>query len=222
MNVLLFGATGMVGDGVLHECLGDSRVDSVLAITRSPLGVRHPKLRELRRKDFLDYRDVARELETVDACFFCLGVSSVGMKEPEYYKLTYELTMNFAKLVSRHNPGMTFCYVSGASTDSTEKGRMMWARVKGKTENDLMKLPFKKAVAFRPGFMKPSEGQKNVLKAYKYVGWMFPLLRPFSPSTFLTLSEVGTAMINAAIGGSDKQVLETKDIFALAHRTKAN
>jgi len=171
-------------------------------------------------KDFFDLSGIETEVKGFNACFFCLGVSSIGMKEPEYTKLTYELTMNFATLVARYNPDMTFCYVSGASTDSTEKGRLMWARVKGKTENDLMKLPFKKAIAFRPGFMKPTKGQKNALPYYKYFNWMFFLGRPFAPHIFMLLSEVGRAMINAVRYGTDKKVLEIKDILALANRDK--
>jgi uncharacterized protein YbjT (DUF2867 family) len=220
IRAIVTGASGMVGEGVLLACLNHPQVEAVLVVGRRPCGHTHPKLKEVLVKDFFDLAAAEPHLKGYNACFFCLGVSSVGMKEPEYYKLTYELTMNFAKLLSRHNPDLTLCYVSGASTDSTEKGKMMWARVKGKTENDLMKLPFKDVFAFRPGFMKPTTGQKNVLKYYKYIGWMYYLGRPFAPSVFMKLSEVGTAMINAALHGSDKKVLETKDILALANRYK--
>jgi uncharacterized protein YbjT (DUF2867 family) len=220
IRAIVTGASGMVGEGVLLECLRSPEVEAVLVVGRRPCGHAHPKLKEVLVKDFFDLAAAEPHVKGYNACFFCLGVSSVGMKEPEYYKLTYELTMNFATLLSRQNPGMTFCYVSGASTDSTEKGKMMWARVKGKTENDLMKLPFKKVYAFRPGFMKPTEGQKNVLKYYKYIGWMYYLGRPFAPAMFMKLSEVGSAMINAAQHGDDKKVLETKDILALANRYK--
>ena len=220
IRAIVTGASGMVGEGVLLACLNHPQVETVLVVGRRPCGHTHPKLKEVLVKDFFDLAAAEPHLKGYNACFFCLGVSSVGMKEPEYYKLTYELTMNFATLLSRHNPDLTLCYVSGASTDSTEKGKMMWARVKGKTENDLMKLPFKNVFAFRPGFMKPTTGQKNVLKYYKYIGWMYYLGRPFAPSVFMKLSEVGTAMVNAALHGSDKKVLETKDILALANRYK--
>jgi hypothetical protein len=151
------------------------------------------------------------QLQGYNACFFCLGVSSVGMKEDEYTKLTYTLTMHAAATLSRLNKDMVFCYISGASTDSSEKGKMMWARVKGKTENDLRKLPFKKAYAFRPGFMKPEKGAKNVLKYYKYLAWMYPLLRLLKMAT--TIQEVGKAMINCAKNGYEKDILEIEDIL---------
>jgi hypothetical protein len=215
IRTIVTGASGMVGEGVLLECLNNSNVESVLVIGRRPCGHTHPKLKEVLVKDFSNLSEAEPHIKGYNACFFCLGVSSVGMKEPEYTRLTYDLTMNFARLAAKHNPEMTFCYVSGASTDSTEKGKMMWARVKGKTENDLMKLPFKRVFAFRPGFMKPTNGQKNTLPYYKYIGWMYYLGRPFSPATFMKLSEVGTAMINVALRGTEKKVLETKDILAL-------
>src|SRR5437879_21661 len=170
IRAIVTGATGMVGEGVLHECLLHPQVESVLVINRKPCGVVHPKLKEIIHSDFFELSVIEDQLPGYNACYFCLGVSSVGMKEPEYYKLTYTLTLNVAQTLSRLNPDMTFCYVSGASTDSTEKGRSMWARVKGKTENGLMKLPFKQVFNFRPGFMKATEGQKNVLPLYKYIG----------------------------------------------------
>ncbi|MGN6638785.1 MAG: NAD-dependent epimerase/dehydratase family protein, partial [Mucilaginibacter sp.] len=169
IRAIVTGATGMVGEGVLHECLQHPQVDSVLIINRKPSGVSHSKLKEIIHKDFLDISAIEDQLSGYNACYFCLGVSSVGMKEPEYYRLTYTLTMNVAQTLSRLNPDMVFCYVSGASTDSTEKGRMMWARVKGKTENDLMKLPFKEVFAFRPGYMHPTPGLKNAISFYKYI-----------------------------------------------------
>ena len=210
----------MVGEGVLHECLLDPQVEAVLVINRKPCGVMHPKLKEIIHQDFFDISAIESQLSGYNACFFCLGVSSVGMKEPEYYKLTYTLTLNVAQKLSELNPGMTFCYVSGAGTDSTEKGRSMWARVKGKTENDLMKLPFKRVLAFRPGYMHPTPGLKNVNKYYKYISWMYPFLRRIFPGGVSTLAELGQAMINAARFGYEKQVLEVRDIVALAKAGK--
>jgi uncharacterized protein YbjT (DUF2867 family) len=218
IRVIVTGATGMVGEGVLHECLLHRQVEAVLVINRKPCGVVHPKLKEIIHPDFFDLSATEDQLSGYNACYFCLGVSSVGMKEPEYYKLTYTLTLNVAQTLSRLNPDMTFCYVSGAGTDSTEKGRSMWARVKGKTENDLMKLPLKQVFNFRPGFMKATEGQKNVLPLYKYIGWLYPVLRRFFPGTVSTLAEVGQAMVGVTRFGYEKQVLEVRDIVAVAKR----
>jgi uncharacterized protein YbjT (DUF2867 family) len=216
LKVIITGATGMVGEGVLHECLKHPMVDAVLVINRKPCGMLHPRLKELIHADFFDLAPIEKKLSGYNACFFCAGVSSVGMKEPEYYRLTYTLTIGFAETLSRLNPQMTFCYVSGAHTDSTENGRSMWARVKGKTENDLMKLPFKQVFAFRPGYMQPTEGLKNTLPYYKYFSWMYPFLRKVFSNSVSTLAEVGQAMINATRFGYEKQVLEVKDIIALS------
>jgi uncharacterized protein YbjT (DUF2867 family) len=218
IKVIVTGASGMVGEGVLLECIRHPEVERIVVVGRRPCGVVHEKVKELLVRDFFNLTSVESELKGFDACFFCLGVSSIGLKEPEYTKLTYDLTLNFANLVSRQNSGMTFCYVSGAGTDSTEKGRSMWARVKGRTENKLMTLPFKRALAFRPGVMHPTPGMKNTLPYYKYFAWIWYLGRPISPSVFLRLSEVGTAMINAAIHGSEKKVLEARDIYALSRK----
>jgi hypothetical protein len=216
IKVIVTGATGMVGEGVLLECLQHPQVEAVLIINRKASGVTHPILKEIIHKDFFDLSAIEGELSGYDACFFCLGVSSIGMKEPEYTKLTYTLTMNVAQTLSRLNADMTFCYVSGSGTDSTEKGSAMWARVKGKTENDLTKLPFKREYNFRPGFMKATDGQKNVLSFYKYVAWLYPVLRKLFPKHVCTIAEVGEAMINSALYGYDKQVLEVLDIVKLA------
>jgi hypothetical protein len=216
IRAVITGATGMVGEGVLHECLLNSEVEHVLVINRKACGVTHPKLTEIIHADFYNLSAIEGQLQGYNACFFCLGVSSVGMKEDEYTKLTYTLTMHVATTLSRLNPGMTFCYVSGASTDSTEKGKMMWARVKGKTENDLMKLSFKKAYMFRPGYMHPTKGLKNVNKYYKYIMWMYPFLRVFFPNKVSTLQELGLAMINTVNKGYTKNILEVKDIVTLA------
>ena len=216
IKAIVTGATGMVGEGVLHECLLHPDVESVLVINRRPGGVSHPKLKEIIHSNFLDLSSIEDQLTGYNACFFCLGVSSVGMKEDEYKRLTYDLTMNVAQTLSGLNPGMTFCYVSGSGTDSTGKGRVMWARVKGKTENDLMKLPFKQAYMFRPGYMQPTKGLKNTLGAYKYIGWLYPALRSFFPGFVSALSEVGVAMIKVTAKGYHKPVLEVRDIVALA------
>jgi uncharacterized protein YbjT (DUF2867 family) len=218
MRAIVTGATGMVGEGVLHECLQSPEVEAVLIINRRPSGITHPKLKEIIHQDFFDLSSIQAQLKGYNACFFCLGVSSVGMKEPEYTKMTYTLTMHVAETLSKLNPEMTFCYVSGASTDSTEKGRSMWARVKGKTENDLMKLPFKAVYNFRPGYMHPTPGLKNTLVYYKYLGWLYPIVRTLFPSTASTLAELGLAMINVAAQGAEKQILEVKDIVALAKK----
>jgi uncharacterized protein YbjT (DUF2867 family) len=219
IKALITGSTGMVGEGVLMECLKHPAVESVLIINRRPCGVAHTKLKELIHTDFLDLSSIEPRLSGYNACFFCAGVSSVGINEPEYTRITYDLTMNFAQTLNKLNPDMTFCYVSGAGTDSSEKGRMMWARVKGKTENDLMKLQLKNVYAFRPAFMKPTEGQKNAPAFYKYIMWLYPPLHAIFPQYFGTLSDVGLAMINCVFAGSEKKVLEAKDIAEMAKRT---
>jgi uncharacterized protein YbjT (DUF2867 family) len=214
LKVIITGVTGMVGEGVLHECALHPDIEEILTISRRAGNYKHPKVREIVQPDFFNLTSLEHQLKGYDACFFCLGVSSIGMKEPEYTKLTYDLTMTFANAVAKQSPGATFCYVSGASTDSTEKGRSMWARVKGKTENDLIKL-FPKAYMFRPGYMHPTPGLKNVIKAYRYIGWMYPFFRHVLDKGS-TLKELGLAMINSALKGYDKKVLEVKDIIKLA------
>ena len=216
IKAILTGATGMVGEGVLHEALQHPAIESVLVINRKPYDVIHPKLTEIILADFLNLSSIESRLSGYNVCFFCLGVSSVGMKEPEYTLVTYDLTMGFAKTLSRLNPDMTFCYVSGAGTDGTEKGKMMWARVKGRTENSLMKLPFKAAYNFRPPFMLPTKGLKNTLPYYKYVKWLYPVCRPLFPNYFITLKELGLAMIGSVVTGYEKKVLEAKNIVELA------
>jgi uncharacterized protein YbjT (DUF2867 family) len=219
IKAIITGSTGMVGEGVLLECLNHPEIESILVINRRPCGITHAKLKEIIHTDFFDLSSIEPSLKGYDACFFCAGVSSVGMKETEYTRITYDLTMNFAQTLSKLNPFMTFCYVSGAGTDSSEKGRMMWARVKGKTENDLMKLQFKNVYAFRPAFMKAVKGQKNLPKFYKYIQLPYPVLHALFPKYFGTLSDVGVAMINCALAGAEKKVLEAKDIAELAKRT---
>jgi uncharacterized protein YbjT (DUF2867 family) len=216
IKVIITGVTGMVGEGVLHECLQHDAIEQILVINRKPCGVQHQKLKEIIHTDFFDLTPVANHLGGYDACFFCLGVSSVGMKENEFYRLTYTLTMNFAKTLAAQNSNMIFCYISGAGTDSSEKGRMMWARVKGKTENDLSKLSFKKMYAFRPGYMHPTKGLKNTLKAYKYLSWLYPVFKVIFPNRVSTLKELGLAMIQVALKGYPKNIIEVKDILILA------
>jgi uncharacterized protein YbjT (DUF2867 family) len=216
MRVIVTGATGMVGEGVLHECLLHPDVEQVLVINRRTCGVSHPKLKEIIHSNFQDISPIESQLVNLDACFFCLGVSSVGMKEPQYHRLTYDLTVHVAETLVKLNKGMTFCYVSGSGTDSSEKGKRMWARVKGKTENKLMQLPFKRAYMFRPGFMKPTKGMKNTLKGYGMLTWMYPVLRSLFPNFVCTLKEVGIAMINTVGKGYSKPILEVADIVALA------
>jgi hypothetical protein len=208
----------MVGEGVLLECLDHPDVGSVLVINRRPCGITHPKLREIVHRDFFDLCHVESALAGYNACFFCAGVSSLGMKEQEYKKITYDLTMNFAGTLSRLNPDMTFCYVSGAGTDSTENGKIMWARVKGKTENDLMKLSFRNVFAFRPAFMIPVKGQKNVLSFYRYIMWLYPVMHGIFPGYFGTLHDVGLAMINCAALGFDRKILGVKEIVMMARK----
>ena len=218
MKVIVTGTTGMVGEGVLQECLEDPRVTEVVSFTRKPFGRSHPKLKEVVHADFYDISPVLGQLKGYDACFFCLGVTSIGKKEPEYFKLTYTLTLHVAENLCRVNPNMTFCYVSGTGTDSTEKGSSMWARVKGKTENDLMKLPFKQVFAFRPGFLKADKDAQNVLPAYKYIAWIYGIGRKLYPKGFCTLRELGAAMISVTENGYTKKVIEVPDIVALAKK----
>lgn len=217
IKVIITGASGMVGEGVLHECLLHPNVEEVLVVGRRTAGVIHPKLKEIIHKDFFDLSPIKDKLKGYNACYFCLGVSSVGMKEKEYHHLSYDLTMHMATIVAEQNPGLTFCYVSGSGTDSSEHGKLMWARVKGQTENDLMRLPFKAAYMFRPGFMRPTKGLKHTLRGYKFFAWMYPVLRPMFPNFVSTLSEVGQAMINVTLKGYEKPVLEVRDIVKLAH-----
>ncbi len=211
-KVIITGSTGMVGEGVLLECLSHPEISAVLSVSRRPTGRSHPKLKEYIVPDFLSLHKGDEKLTGYDACFFCAGVSSVGMKEGKYSHITYDTTIHFAKVCLHGNPQMSFIYVSGAGTDSSEKGRIMWARVKGRTENALAKMPFKKQYNFRPGFMKLTPGQKNALKMYKYIGWLYPVFKLVMPNGTSTLKQVGQAMIHCAIHGCDIAVLEVRDI----------
>jgi nucleoside-diphosphate-sugar epimerase len=216
IRVILTGATGMVGEGVLHECLLHPQVESVLVLGRKSCGVTHAKMKEICYPDLSNLSAIQEKLAGYDACFFCLGVSSVGMDADDYYRMTYTLTMHVAETLQKMNPTMTFCYISGAGTDGTEKGRSRWARVKGKTENDLLKLGFERVYNFRPAYLHPTKGLKNTLKYYRYVQWLYPMGRKLLPNYFITLSELGRAMIHVVLTGYDRAVLEVKDIVSAA------
>jgi uncharacterized protein YbjT (DUF2867 family) len=216
IKAILFGATGMVGAGVLHVILDHPDVESVLVIGRRSCGVKHQKMVEQLHSDFFNYAAIEEQLKGFNACFFCLGVSSVGMSEKDYTRISYDLTMSAATVMSRLNPGMTFCYVSGTGTDGTENGRVMWARVKGRTENALMKLPFKAVYLFRPGFIKPIKGVDHAHAISAAVGLLYPVWKFFFPQYICTLEEMGLAMVHAAGQGYPHTVLENEDIVRLA------
>ncbi|MDT3403169.1 NAD-dependent epimerase/dehydratase family protein [Mucilaginibacter terrae] len=216
LKVILTGATGMVGEGVLHECLQSPLVEKVLLLNRKPSGFVHPKVTEVIHANLHDLSAVENKLIGYNACFFCLGISSVGISKEEYYKTTYELTMHVAETLSRLNADMTFSYISGAGTNAN--GSSNWARVKGKVENDLKLLQFKKVYNFRPGFLKTTPGLKNTLSFYKYIAWLFPVFRIVAPGMVGSLAELGLGMINATAYGYPKDTLEVKDIRAAAQR----
>lgn len=220
MNVIIFGATGMVGQGVLRECLRDAAVQRILLIGRTASAVRDAKVTEIVHKDLTDYSPIANELAGYDACFFCLGVSAAGMSESDYRRITYDLTLAAARALVAANPAMTFIYVSGTGTDSTEKSRAMWARVKGATENALLALPFKAAYMFRPGYIQPLHGIKSKTSLYAamyaVVAPIYPLLR-LALGKYMTTTEVlGRAMLQAAKHGAPKRMIENTDIAGLA------
>ncbi|MEV5028229.1 NAD-dependent epimerase/dehydratase family protein [Paenibacillus sp. LPE1-1-1.1] len=216
LRVIITGATGMVGEGVLHECLQHPDVESVLVINRRPCGVVHNKLIEIIHEDFFQIEPISNQLSGIDACFFCLGVSSVGMNEEKYSHLTYDLTLYLAGILSNMNPEMVFCYVSGSGTDSSEQGKSMWARVKGKTENALLQLPFKGAYMFRPGYIHPIKGLTNTHGYYSALKWLYPMLRILFPNHVISLRELGLAMIRAAKSGQARAILDSKAISEMA------
>lgn len=222
LKIILLGATGMVGQGALRECLVDPEVERVLVVGRSTTGKQDAKMRELLLPDIAQIGKSAEELAGYDACFFCMGVSSAGMKEAEYRKVTYDLTMAVAESLVKRNPAMVFIYVSGAGTDSTERGRMMWARVKGQTENALLRMPFRGAYMFRPGYIQPVHGVKSKTKwvngMYAVVAWLYPILKAIFPRHMLTTECLGKAMIRAAKNGGEKKVLEAADINRICAR----
>jgi uncharacterized protein YbjT (DUF2867 family) len=213
IKVIITGATGMVGEGVLFACLRSAAVSEVLIINRRHYELQHPKLKEMLLPDFFELGKYASQLQGYDACYFCAGISSVGMKEDKFTHITYDTTMAFAKALLAANTNMVFTYVSGSHTDSSEKGRLMWARVKGRTENDLAKLGFRAEYNFRPGVMLPFEGQKNWKAAYTLIT---KIIRWIAPKSVITMEELGNAMINATLTGYPKNVLEIADIKALA------
>ena len=219
-KVIITGATGMIGKGVLLECLDHEVISEVLVIGRKSMNINHPKLKELVHKDFTNFYEVRDQLSGYDACYFCLGISAAGLNEEQYKKITYDFTLSLANTLVDISPDMTFVYVSGEGTDSTEKGRMMWARVKGKTENDLLKLGFKQAYMFRPGAIIPLRGIKSRTKSYQfmydYFMWLVKGIKAISPNSVVNTTQIGLAMINAMLKGYNKKVLKPKDIIILA------
>jgi len=219
LKVIITGATGMIGEGVLYECLQRPEVEKVSVIGRNSCGYSHPKLTEIIHADFLDFSSISDRLSGYNTCYFCLGVSSLGKNEEEYTRLTYTFTLNFAKTLVALNPEMTFCYISGAGTDSTEKGKTMWARVKGKTENDLVKLPFRQVYNLRPGGIEPFlplKPSQTYYKTYRYMGWLFWLMKHVAPGLVITLKDLAAAMINVSMTGYSKNILEMKDMKLIA------
>jgi uncharacterized protein YbjT (DUF2867 family) len=220
VRVVIFGATGMVGAGALLECLDDPRVESVLVVGRRGTGVRHPKVTEVLHADFFDYDQLRRHFATCDACFFCLGVSSAGMDEAAYHRLTYDLTLAAARAMAQANPRMIFCYVSGEGTDSTERGPRMWARVKGKTENALLGLPFGAAYMLRPAYIQPLRGVRSRTPLYQafysVLGFLYPVTRRLAPRYVTTTVSLGRALIRLADEGYPNRIVLTSDINRLA------
>lgn len=214
MRIILTGVTGMVGEGVLLECLANPAVEKVLSVSRKPTNHEHPKLEQLLVPDFRDLSAVEAKLAGYDACFYCAGVSSAGMKEADYTVITYDTPVAFATTLARLNPNMVLTHITGSRTDSTEQGRVMWARVKGRAENALMKLPFKAVYNFRPALMTPVKGQKHVKALFRFGLLFAPILKLFFPA--LALAQVGRAMIRCVTDGAPKQILEVPDIAALA------
>ena len=218
VKAIITGTTGMVGEGVLHECLNHPDVESILVVNRRTCNASHPKLKEILHNNFHDFTSIEDRLTGYNACFFCLGTTSVGKNEEEYTRITYELTKALADNLIKLNPEMTFCYVSGVGTDSTENGKVMWARVKGRTENYLLNLGFKKAFMFRPGIILPTKGLKNTLTLYKIFFPLLPIVKFLFPKYICTLREIGKAMINSVTEEYEKEVLEVRDIVKLSNQ----
>jgi len=216
LKVIITGTSGMVGEGILYECLQNEKIESVLVVGRKPCGIEHEKLKEILIRDFFNLFEIEDKIMEYDACFFCLGTTSVGKSKEDYFRITYELTLHFAKTLQKVNTQMTFCYVSGYGTDSTEKSKTNWARVKGKTENELMTLSFKQVFNYRPAFIKPIKGLKHTHKYYKYLNWFYPIGNALLPKLVTSLEELGLAMINSVLYGYDKQVIEVQDIKKLS------
>ena len=223
-KVIITGGTGMIGKGVLLECLEHEAVDEVLVIGRNRVGIKHPKLKEYIHNDFRDFLAMnALQHTKYDACFYCLGVSSVGLNEAQYNIITYDYTLSLASMLWKNNPQMTFIYVSGQGTDSTEKGRTMWARVKGKTENALLNMGFKQSFMFRPGVIIPLRGIKSRTRLYQFIYdyfmWLIKLIKVLLPNSIVNTKQIGVAMINAMLLGYDKSILTPKDIIILSGKT---
>jgi hypothetical protein len=219
-KVIITGATGMIGKGVMLECLDHEAIDEVLVIGRNPVDMEHHKLKELIHNDFTDFSGVKDKLTGYDACFFCMGISAAGLKEEEYRRITYDFTLSLAKILLESNNNMVFIYVSGQGTDSSEKGRMMWARIKGKTENDLLNLGLNDAYMFRPGAIIPLRGIKSRTKSYQFIYnyfmWLVKLMKAFAPNSVVNTTQIGLAMINLMLKGYDKKILLPKDIIVLS------
>lgn len=224
IKAIIFGASGMVGQGVLQQCLASDKVEFILLINRSPIGIKSHKLREVIHKDHSDFSSIENLLSGYNACYFSLGISSAGMKEMDYSKITYDFTMAAANILAKLNPDMTFCYVSGTGTDSTEKGRTMWARVKGKTENAILALPFQNSYMFRPGYIQPMNGIKSKTKLYNLIYTftkpIYPLMKKFAPDYVTNTDKLGQAMINIVLDGYTKTIIKNKDINELARTEK--
>ncbi|MDK9699638.1 MAG: epimerase [bacterium] len=220
MKIILYGATGMVGQGVLRECLQDPEVEQILLLSRRSTNNSHPKVRELLVSDFMEYATIESDLVGYDACFFCLGVSSVGMSEQEYYRITFDLTMAAAQTLIKLNPNMTFVYLSGTGADSSETGKVMWARVKGKVENALFRLPFKGVYVIRPGYIQPLHGIKSRTSLYNWLYFvgkpLYPLLKNIFPTAVTTTENIGLALLQVAKQGTPKKILENRDINQLS------
>lgn len=223
MKVIITGATGMIGQGVLLECLDHPGISKVLTIGRNSTGTVHEKLTELVHKDFSDFSAVKGALKDYDACYYCMGVSAAGMNEADYSRLTYDYTMALARTLYKGNPEMTFIYVSGEGTDSSGKGRMMWARVKGRTENDLMQMGFRQVFAFRPGAILPLRGIKSKTRSYQfmydYFTWLLKIIKAIFPNSIVNTTQIGLAMIHATLGGYDKAIIRPPDIIVLADKS---
>ena len=218
IRAVLFGATGMIGGGVLNHCLQRDDIEAVLVVGRRNCGVTHPKLTEILHDDFTNYSKIEKELKGYNACFFALGISSMGMSEADYTRITYDYAVAAAETLVKLNPGMTFCFVTGMGTDDTLQSGQMWARVKGKTEVKLKTMPFKGVYIFRPGYIQPFEGQKNISWIYNVVAPLYPVWKRVFPKYVSTVDQIGAGMINAVRHGSEKQTLESADIVELAKR----
>lgn len=217
LRVLVTGSTGMVGEGVLQVCLQHPAVEKVIALNRRSVGFSHPKLTEILLPDFHQLKTVEDQLKGLDACYHCMGVSSIGADESTYKDITYTLSILLGETMGRLNPGSVFCYLSGAGTDATETSKLSWARLKGRTENELSKMPFSDFYRYRPGFIKPLPGASHVQAFYKYVNWMFPIGKSLFPDGFSTIEEIGLSMIRVTLKEEEQKTLAGKDIRRIAN-----